>query len=104
VSKRQSTRKSTVNTGRVLRPKPNVLSDRALVPEARLIKPPPNQFTHVVLRAQPYYYGDTHDAADGELAAGTVVVLMVYDSGPYCRVVDAQGLYVETMYEGLRRL
>jgi hypothetical protein len=88
----------------MLRPKPTVLSDRDLVPEGRLIKPPPNQFTHVVLRAQPYYYGDTHDAPDGELAAGTAVVLMVYDRGRYCRVVDPQGLYVETMYEGLGRL
>jgi len=37
----------------MLRTKPVVLSDAALVPETRLIKPPPNQFTHTVLRRQP---------------------------------------------------
>jgi hypothetical protein len=29
---------------------------------------------------------------------------MVYDGGAYCRVVDGQGLYVETAVGGLRRL
>jgi hypothetical protein len=37
-----------------------------------------------------------HAGADGEFSSGTRVVLMVYDGGEYCRVVDARGLYVET--------
>jgi len=92
--------------GRMIRPKAVVLNDAALVPEKNLIKPPPDQFTHELQQAQPYYYDQAQTAAkpDGELAAGAQVVLMVYDGGSYCRVVDAQGLYVETAYEGLRSL
>jgi hypothetical protein len=90
--------------GRVFRPKSIVLSDAALVPERNLIKPPPNQFTHVLRRSQPYFYTDAQRAPNGEFAAGTRVVLMVHDGGAYCRVVDGQGLYVETAFGGLRRL
>ena len=92
--------------GRMMRPKAVVLSDAAMLPEKNLIVPPPNQFTHELRQAQPYYYNQAQAAAtpDGEFAAGARVVLMVYDGSSYCRVVDAQGLYVETAYEGLRRL
>jgi hypothetical protein len=93
-----------VNTGNVLRPKAVVLNETALVPQARLIKPPPNQFTHELQRPQPYYYDRAAGTADGEFASGTHVVLMVYEGGPYCRVVDSQGLYVVTAYSGLRSL
>src|SRR5262245_37135104 len=82
----------------------SILRDEALVPEHRSVKPPPNQFTHEVRQSQPYYYGPQHAAPDSEFSAGTLVVLMVYNGGEYCRVIDAQGLYVETAYEGLRRL
>jgi hypothetical protein len=95
---------SEVNTGNVLRPKAVVLRGTALVPQGNLIKPRPNQFTHELVRAQPYYYDRPGGAADGEFASGTRLVLMVYDGGQYCRVVDAQGLYVQTTYSGLRRL
>lgn len=88
----------------MLRPKPVILSDRSLVAEGQRIKPPPNQFTHLLTRSQPYYFEMKRGAADGEFAAGTHVVLMVHDGGRRCRVVDAQGLYVETAYEGLQRL
>ena len=91
-------------TGRILRPEAIVLGDAALVPEHNLVKPRPNQFTHMVLRSQPYYFGATQDQPDGELREGTRVVLMVYDGGHSCRVIDEQGLYVETEYAGLRRL
>jgi hypothetical protein len=92
--------------GRIIRPKAVVLNDAAMIPEKNLISPPPNQFTHELQQAQPYYYNQAEAAekSDGEFAAGARVVLMVYDGGSYCRVVDAQGLYVEIAYEGLRRL
>jgi hypothetical protein len=104
MARRRLPRKRGVDTGRMLRPKAVVLRDVALVPEHRSVKPPPNQFTHEVRRIQPYYYGPSHAAPDGEFSAGTLVVLMVYEDGEYCRVIDARGLYVETAYEGLRRL
>jgi hypothetical protein len=88
----------------VLRPKAAVLPENALVPRERLIKPAPNQFTHEITRTQPYYYERAARTPDGEFAPGTRVVLMVYDGGRNCRVVDAQGLYVETIFEGLRSL
>ena len=94
----------TRSAGRMLRPPVVVLSSSAVVPPKNLIKPAPNEFTHVLKRAQPYFFEEPAGAPSGELPAGTKVVLMVYDGGPYCRVVDGQGLYVATAYEGLRRL
>jgi hypothetical protein len=90
--------------GRFTRPKAVVLGDTAIVPRGNLIQPPPNQFTHELRKSQAYYYAQAEGAArpDGELSAGTQVVLMIYDGGPYCRVVDGQGLYVETEYENLQ--
>lgn len=92
--------------GHIIRPKAVVLSDAAMPPEKNLIKPPPNQFTHELRQAQPYYYDQAQAAAtpNGKFAVGAKVVLMVYDGGSHCRVVDAQGLYVETAYAGLRPL
>jgi hypothetical protein len=104
MTKRRLPKRSAQARGRILRPKPVVLKDAALVPDARLIKPPPNHFTHELARPQPYYYGDAHGAPDGEFAAGTRVVLMVHEGGAYCRVVDPQGLYVLTACDGLRAL
>ena len=43
-------------------------------------------------------------APDGEFAAGTKVVLLLYDGGATCRVADDRGLYVETEYDSLRKL
>ena len=96
----------TMKRGRMIRPEAVVLGDAAIVPARNLIVPPPNQFTHELRKAQPYYYTTAEGAAtpDGQFAAGTRVVLMIYDGGMYCRVVDAQGLYVETAYDGLRAL
>lgn len=76
----------------------------AVVPPDRLIQPPPNHFTHRVRGRQPYYYGARAKRPDGEFAEGTRVVLMVHDHGKMCRVVDGQGLYVLTAFEGLRSL
>ena len=88
------------------RPEATLLPETSLVPAGCRIAPVPNQFTHEVTREQPFYFArETRDATpNGEFAAGTRVVLMVHDSGPMCRVVDDRGLYVETAYEGLRRL
>jgi hypothetical protein len=90
--------------GRILRPETKVLSDAALVPAQNLVKPAPTQFTHEVQRRQPYYYSDDRERPDGEFAVGVRVVLMSHDGGKYCRVVDEQGLYVSTEYQGLRSL
>ncbi len=97
-------RKSTDNPGRVLRPKVEVLSDDALVPARNRIQPPPNQFTHELTQSQPDHYDEPRGAAAGTYAVGMRVVLMVYEGDPFCRVADAHGLYVQTAYEGLRRL
>jgi hypothetical protein len=102
MSKHPPRKKRATVTGRMLRPEAMVLSEAALVPEHRLIKPPPNRFTHELQRPQVYYYDDPVGTPDGELAAGTPVVLMVHDGGRYCRVVDPRGLYLMTAYDGLR--
>jgi hypothetical protein len=81
-----------------------VLDDRALVTARNLIKPPPNQFTHQVTHAQPYFFEDRKGSADGEFPAGSLVVLLVHDGGPDCRVVDGQGLYVLTAFSGLKAI
>lgn len=88
------------------RPEASVLPAEALIPSANLIAPAPNQFTHELIRPQPFYYGGTQAEAapDGELPAAAKVTLLVYDGGLHCRVVDAQGLYVEIEYDSLRPL
>jgi len=90
----------------VIRPNVVVLPESAQVPERNRIAPAPNQFTHEVAAAQPFYFreGKPDEPAAGELAAGAKVVLMVHDGGELCRVVDARGLYVLTAFAGLRRL
>ena len=90
----------------MIRPEAVVLADNALIPPANLISPPPNQFTHELTVAQPYYYSETQQdrPPDGTFAAGTKMVLLVYHGGRYCRVADRQGLYVETEYRGLQQL
>jgi hypothetical protein len=104
MAKRPSQKGRAVDTGRVTRPKAVVLSESSLVPPGRLLEPPPNQFTHEVQRAQPYYFEEASAAPAGRLAAGTPVVLMRHDGGASCHVVDSRGLYVSTAFEGLRRL
>jgi hypothetical protein len=81
---------------RVLRPEASVLDEQSLVPDPNLLEPPPNRFTHRLTRRAPYFYGsrDEAGAPDGELPAGTEVVLLRRD-GERCRVADGQGLYVE---------
>ena len=89
-----------------LRPEAVVLGDEAVVPDKNLIVPPPNQFTHEVTRAAPFFYTRTHPDAPpvGHFARGTQVVLLVYEGGSHCRVADGRGLYVEIEYDSLKRL
>ena len=89
-----------------VRPDVIVLSGQALIPAGSLIAPAPNQFTHQLTRAQPIYFAGAGQVTelDGELPAATLVVLLVYDGGATCRVVDGQGLYVEVEYDSLKRL
>ena len=101
---KRSPRKKSAPPGRMLRPKAVVLDNDALVPPKNVVKPPPNRFTHKVKRSQPYFYEASRDEPDGEFAEGTPVVLMVYDGGASCRVIDGLGVYVETAYGGLHRL
>ena len=90
---------------RMLRPEPRVLADEALVPDANVISPPPNRFTHELVRDEPYRLDRPvrAHAPDGVLEAGSSVVLLV-DGPELCRVVDASGLYVEVSRDGLRPL
>jgi hypothetical protein len=92
--------------GEFTRPKATVLPDEAIVPDKNLISPPPNQFTHELLHAEPYYYNDPQQgkAADGEFEEKTKVVLLRYDGGSYCRVVDGRGLYVALSFASLKPL
>jgi hypothetical protein len=92
--------------GIVRRPKAIVLSENAIVPDENLISPAPNQFTHVLTQALPYYFTGAQQGAppNGEFSAGTKVVLLVHDGGTYCRVANEQGLYVEVECNGLKKL
>jgi hypothetical protein len=87
----------------VIRPAVTVLAESAQIPEHNLIRPPPNCFTHELKIEQPYYFVDPAQAAapEGRFQVGTKIVIMVHDGGPTCRVVDHQGLYVATAFEGL---
>jgi hypothetical protein len=91
--------------GRMLRPEPVVLGEEALVPDRNVIEPPPNRFTHVLTNDEPYRFDrpEHRREADGVLAAGTPVALLV-DGPERCRVVDGRGLYVEVSRASLREL
>jgi hypothetical protein len=83
-----------------------VLPDSSLVPSDCLIVPVPNQFTHEVTRPQPFFasHGTPSGPPQGDFAAATKVALLVYDGGEMCRVVDGNGHYVDTRFDGLRKL
>ena len=88
------------------RPEAIVLPDSALIPSNHLISPPPNQFTHEVTRSQPFYAsrGTPVGPPAGQFDAGAKVVLLYHDGEDLCRVVDGAGRYVDTLFEGLRKL
>jgi hypothetical protein len=88
------------------RPEATVLPDSALIPSSCLISPAPNQFTHEVTRPQPFYtsLGTPSGPPAGRFDAGTMVVLLYHDGTDLCRVVDGAGHYVDTRFDGLRKL
>jgi hypothetical protein len=89
-----------------IRPEASVLPDSAMVPPGSQVSPVPDQFTHELVRPEPYRFagGEREDAVEGELPAGTPVVLLAYDGGPRCRVVDGRGLHLEVRFDSLRPL
>jgi hypothetical protein len=95
-----------VSPERYVRPESVVLGEGSLIPPENQIRPPPNQFTHTLVDAAPFYLGSerTSSAPDGQLEAGTQVVLLRYDGGARCRVVDGRGLYVEVSHANLAPL
>jgi hypothetical protein len=89
-----------------IRPGAKVLPDSAVVGKSDVVTPAPNQFTHELTRAAPYFYASkgTEGAPDGELPAATAVVLLTYSGGEYAHVVDGQGLHLVVPYDSLRKL
>lgn len=89
-----------------IQPEMVVVSENMLVPARNFIMPRPNQFTHEITWLQQYYYTGAQQATppDGQFQAGTKVVLLLYDGGNYCRVVDERGLYVEVEFNCLKKL
>lgn len=87
------------------RPKASILPDSSLVPEDSLVQPAPTRFTHKLTKKQPFHFADSDRTTppDGELSAGTKVVLLTED-GDVCVVVDGRGLKVTTSHKGLRPL
>jgi hypothetical protein len=98
-------------SGRVLRPDFVVLGDEALVPGPGVVTPPPERFTHELVRDEPYWHGvpdrsggrgpERNREPDGVLAAGTPVVV-VGRAGGRSRVVDATGLLAEVPTASLK--
>jgi hypothetical protein len=90
----------------MLRPKVSVLPESATIPDANLIRPAPDRFSHRVTATQAYYYAMPSDGAtpDGSFDAGTSVLMVSRGRGNWCHVADARGLYVVTSCEGLKVL
>ena len=90
-----------------VRPEARVLPKESLVPAESLIQPPPNRFTHETVARTPFSYvaSASTSGRDGELAAGTKVVLLRTnpDDGR-AGVVDGHGLYVVVAADSLRPL
>ena len=91
---------------RFQRPESVVLGEDSLIPPENQIRPTPNRFTHQLVKPEPFYFGRRVDssAPDGELLAGTQVVLLRDDGEARCRVVDGRGLHVEVSCAALAEL
>jgi hypothetical protein len=88
-----------------LAPKAVVLDPGALVPAPSIV-PPPNRFTHVLRRREPYYVpakAGRPEGPAGHFAKGTRVVLLGR-RGRYGRVADRRGRHVEVELESLEAL
>lgn len=85
------------------RPEMKILSESAEIPEGHVVQRP-EEFTHEVVRDQPYWYDvPTAEAPDRVLRAGTKVRL-VADEGASSHVVDPRGLLVMIDKSALRKL
>ena len=81
------------------RPPIEVLSESDAIPEDHLVEPP-EEFTHELVRDEPYWYdAPSESAADRILRAGTKVRLL--GDG---RVIDPRGLLVTIDPGALRKL
>ncbi|MEA2164653.1 MAG: hypothetical protein QOK37_2780 [Thermoanaerobaculia bacterium] len=86
------------------RPEAEVLEEDSLVPGRNYIRPAPTHFTHRVDQKEPFAYaGSTTDSTpDGNLPAGTEVLLVREDPDGYSWVIDGRGLYVRVRTSALR--
>lgn len=80
-----------------------VIDDAALVPSRNHVAPP-DRFSHELTEPAPYWFdGAGSKNPDGELPAGTPVLLTIGDN-TFCRVIDERGLFVQVRCEVLRPL
>jgi len=88
------------------RPDVIILPEGAVVPPTNVISPAPNQFTHELVRTQPFFFRENPSEMppNGQFEEGTRVNLLFHDGSTMCRVADAKGLYVLTAYGGLRKM
>lgn len=89
-----------------IKPKAEVLPEESLIPEKNLIYPPPNIFSHRLMRSEPYYFTSMMQGSlpDGEFSEGAKVILLKHEGGNNCRVVDEQGIYAEIEFDSLKKL
>lgn len=88
------------------RPEQRVLPESARVPDSNVVVPAPTEFTHELVRDQPYHFTKAQPGTspDGILPAGTRVAVVHHDGGPSCRVVDGRGLSVDVDSDSLKHL
>jgi hypothetical protein len=88
---------------KMTRPKSVVLPESAQPPDRNLLRPPPNQFSHLIEAEQPYYFNGVTETAPpaGCFSAGTRVLLLRQDNRE-CWVADGRGLYVAIACNGIR--
>jgi hypothetical protein len=89
----------------ILRPKALILPESAQLPEQNVLRPPPNQFSHIIDGEQPYYFRgvDKGVRPAGYFSSGTRVLLLRHDSTE-CWVANCRGLYVAIPCNGMRPL
>jgi hypothetical protein len=88
----------------VKRPKPIVLGDEAMVRDD-VTQPSPDQFTHEVVRDEPYYLDSSGEgrSPEGIFSAGSKVILR-QEGETYSVVVDASGKRGVVRNDSLRKL
>ena len=87
------------------KPKAVVLEPEALDQEATRMVPPPKEFTHEVIRREPYFSRAKPAAVPaGHFAGGTKVLVLSRRGRKYCRVADRRGRCGEVDCGALRKL